>query len=131
MMKRTICLAAALTISAEAAPAAQATPQQLERRCFDYALLPIEQAAVCTALIGLYGNAQANRPLLALAHLARGTAYARAGDRTRAQADHREAVLLHSIPINAGERDVTVYNDRCWARAVAMIELDAALADCN
>jgi tetratricopeptide (TPR) repeat protein len=130
-MRGTLCLAAALMASGHAALAAQATPQQIERRCQDYALSAAEQAAVCTVLIGLYGNAQANRPLLALAFLARGTAHARSGDRSRAQADHREAIRLNSVPIDAGEREVPHYNDRCWARAVAMIDLDAALADCN
>ena len=130
-MKRTICLAAALMAWADAAPAAQATPQQIQRRCFDYSLRPAEQAAACTAAIALYGNTQASPSLLALAYLARGTAHSRAGDRTRAQADHREAIRLHSMSIDAGVRDVTIYNDRCWARAVAMIDLDAALADCN
>lgn len=130
-MRGTLCVAAALIASAQAAFAAQATPQQIERRCQDYALSAAEQAAVCTVLIGLYGSAQENRPLLALAFLARGTAHARSGDRTRAQSDHREAIRLNSVSIDAGEREVPNYNDRCWARAVAMIELDAALADCN
>jgi len=137
MRKRTICLAAVLTACGEPAPAPQATPapqadpQQVERSCHDYALLATEQVEACTALIGLYGSATANRGLLALAYLARGTAHMRSGDRTRAEPDYREAIRLDSIPIDSGEREVPVYNDRCWARAVAMMDLDAALADCN
>jgi tetratricopeptide (TPR) repeat protein len=138
MIKRTICMAAiVLTACSEPAPAPQATPaapvdpQQVERSCHDYAVAATEQVEACTTLIGLYGDATANRGLLALAYLARGTAHVRAGDPTRAEPDYREAIRLDSIPIDSGERDVPMYNDRCWARAVAKIDLDAALADCN
>jgi tetratricopeptide (TPR) repeat protein len=106
-------------------------PQLVERQCHDYAIGAAEQADACTALIGLYGDATANRDRLAIAFLARGTAFSRAGDRTSAEADYREAIRLDSIPIDNGEKEVAVYNDRCWARAVAMIDLDQALADCN
>jgi tetratricopeptide (TPR) repeat protein len=106
-------------------------PQQVERNCHDYAVPAPEQVDSCTMLIGLYGDATANRGLLALAYLARGTAQMRAGDRMRAEPDYREAIRLDSILIDGGQREVPLYNDRCWARAVAMIELDAALADCN
>jgi tetratricopeptide (TPR) repeat protein len=106
-------------------------PQLVEAQCHDYAIGAAEQAEACTALIGLYGDATANRDRLAIAFLARGTAFSRAGDRTSAEADYREAIRLDSIPIDGGEKEVAVYNDRCWARAVAMIDLDSALADCN
>jgi tetratricopeptide (TPR) repeat protein len=112
-------------------PALQADPQQIERSCHDYALPATEQLAACTVLIGLYGDATANRGLLALAYLARGTAHLRAGDRTGAQPDYLEAIRLDTIPLDGGAGEVPLYNDRCWARAVAMIDLDAALGDCN
>jgi len=150
MIKRTICVTAVmLTACGEPAPAPQVdaqqpapqaeaqqpeplvNPQQVERNCHDYAVPAAEQIGSCTMLIGLYGDATANRGLLALAYLARGTAHMRAGDRTRAEPDYREAIRLDSILIDGGQREVPLYNDRCWARAVAMIELDAALADCN
>jgi tetratricopeptide (TPR) repeat protein len=131
MMKRTMCLAAALMTWAGAAQAAEATPQQLQRRCDNYALPADHQAAACTAIIRVYSNTPAFRALVALGLLARGTALTRMGERMRAEADFREAIRLASIPIDGGDRDVTVLNDRCWARAVAMLELDAALADCN
>ena len=148
MIKRMMCMAVVLTACSEPAPAPQADgqqpaaqadaqqappadPQQVERSCHDYALPAPEQVSACTTLIGLYGDATANRGLLALAYLARGTAHGRAGDRALAQPDYLEAIRLDSIPIDSGERDVPLYNDRCWARAVAMIDLDAALADCN
>jgi tetratricopeptide (TPR) repeat protein len=141
MIKRTICVAAAMLMAcSEPSPAPQVdaqqpapevNPQQVERTCHDYAVAAAEQLAACTALIGLYGDSTANRGLLALAYLARGTAHLRSGNRTGAQPDYLEAIRLDSIPIDSGEREVPLYNDRCWARAVAMIELDAALADCN
>ena len=137
MRRPAICLAALLAACSDPAPAPQVDaqqqvdPQQIERNCHDYGLPATEQIEACSTLIGLYGSATANRGLLALAHLARGTAHVRSGDRTRAEPDYREAIRLDSIPIDAGEKEVPVYNDRCWARAVAMIDLEAALADCN
>lgn len=150
MIKRTICMAAMmLTACSEPAPAPEATaeppaaqasaqqpatladPQQIERSCHNYAVAAAEQIQACTTLIGLYGDATANRAFLALAYLARGTAHVRAGDTTRAEPDYREAIRLDSIPIDSGQKEVPLYNDRCWARAVAKIDLDAALADCN
>ena len=133
MRKQAICLAAVLTACSDPAPAPQANvdPQEVEARCNDYAAMPSEQIEACTSLIALYGDASANRSRLALAHLARGTAHKRAGDATRAETDYREAIRLHSVPIDSGEKEVINYNDRCWARAVAMIDVDAALADCN
>jgi tetratricopeptide (TPR) repeat protein len=85
----------------------------------------------CTSLIDLYDDAIQNRSRLALAYLTRGTAHKRAGDEARAETDYREAIRLHTIPIESGEREVINYNDRCWARAVSGIDLDQALADCN
>jgi len=151
MIKRTICMAAVvLTACSEPAPAPEADsqqqapqasveqqqtpltdPQQIERRCHDYTVPATEQADACATLIGLYGDATANRSFLALAYLARGTAHVRTGDATRAEPDYREAIRLDSIPIDSGQKEVPLYNDRCWARAVAKIDLDAALADCN
>jgi len=69
--------------------------------------------------------------LLALAFLARGSSHSRTGNRERALADYREAIRLDTVPIQSGEKDVAVYNDRCWARAIAQLELDEALKDCN
>ncbi len=150
MIKRTICMAALmLTACSEPAPAPEATaeppaaqasaqqaapladPQQIERNCHNYTLPAAEQVEACSSLIGLYGDATANRGLLALAYLARGTAHVRSGAQALAQPDYLEAIRIDSIPLDSGERDVALYNDRCWARAVAKIELDTALADCN
>jgi tetratricopeptide (TPR) repeat protein len=149
MIKRTICMAVILTACSEPTPAPEATaeppaaqasaeqpapladPQQIERSCHNYALSAADQIEACTSLIGLYGDVTANRGLLALAYLARGTAQLRSGEQARAQPDYLEAIRLDSIPIDAGERDAALYNDRCWARAVGMVDLDAALADCN
>ena len=137
MRKRVMCLAAVLAACSDPAPEpvpapqANVDPQQLEFQCGDYSSMPAEQVEACTSLIGLYGDATANRSRLALAYLSRGTAHKRSGDGARAEPDYREAIRLHSIPIDAGEREVLNLNDRCWARAVAMIDLDAALGDCN
>ena len=136
MRKRVMCLAVVLAACSDPAPEptpqANVDPQQMEFSCGDYSSMPAEQVEACMSLIGLYGEAtETNRSRLALAYLARGTAHKRAGDQTRADSDYREAIRLHSIPIDAGEREVLNLNDRCWARAVAMIDLDAALGDCN
>lgn len=111
--------------------AAQLNYQETEQRCHDYTINPDTQIAACTSLLGLYGNAVENTGLSALTYLGRGTAYAKKGDRERAMTDYREAIRRDSIPLDSGMRDVLLLNDRCWARAIAMIELDAALADCN
>src|SRR5262245_53868536 len=132
-MKRAILLAAALTACSDPEPAAPPglNPQQVERSCHDYTLGAAEQVDSCTLIIGLLGDASANRALLGLAYLARGTAHLRSGDRARAESDYREAIRLDSIPLESGQQEVALLNDRCWARAVAMMDLDAALADCN
>lgn len=135
MKKRAMCLAMILAACSDPAPEptpqANVDPQQIEFSCGNYSSMPAEQVEACTALIGLYGDATANRSRLALAYLARGTAHKRSGNQASAEPDYREAIRLHSIPIDSGEREVIPLNDRCWARAVAMIDLDGALADCN
>src|SRR6185503_12799743 len=112
-------------------PQANVDPAEAEFFCTSYGATPAEQGEACTSLIGIYGDATENRSRLALAYLSRGTAQMRAGNRTNADTDYREAIRLHSIPIDSGEKEVINYNDRCWARAVANIDVDAALADCN
>ena len=138
MRTRAILMAGVLAACSEPAPEptlpppeANADPAQLEFLCTSYATTPEDQVTACTSLIGVYGDAPETRSRLALAYLSRGTAHKRAGDDARAEPDYREAIRLHTIPIDAGEREVINFNDRCWARAVANIEVDAALADCN
>jgi len=133
-MRRIILLTAlsfAFVATLQAAEQQPPSPQEIERKCHDYTQRADEQIAACTRIIGLYANATGNRPLQAIALLARGSSYARTGDREHALADFREAIRLDSIQIDSGEKEVALYNDRCWARAVASIELDMALADCN
>ena len=139
MRTRAILLAAVLAACSDPAPAPEPVtpaqvnvdPAQIEFICNNYGTVPAEQVEACSSLIGVYGDVVANRGRLALAYLSRGTAHMRAGNRTNAESDYRQAIRLHSIPIEAGEREVINFNDRCWARAVANIEVDAALADCN
>jgi tetratricopeptide (TPR) repeat protein len=138
MRTRAICLAAVLVACSDPAPEptpppplANVDPAQVEFACSDFSSMPAEQVEACTSLIGLYDDATQNRSRLALAYLTRGTAHTRAGDGARAETDYREAIRLHTIPIESGEREVINYNDRCWARAVSGIDLDQALADCN
>jgi tetratricopeptide (TPR) repeat protein len=122
--------ASALAMPGSSAQAAPLNPQDVERRCNDYTIAPAQQISSCTSILGLYGTATANQGLAGVAHLARGTAYARIGDMARAQGDYREAIRIAGLAI-AGDKSPLFYNDRCWARAVAMMELDTALADCN
>ncbi len=138
MRARAILMAGMLAACSEPAPEptppppqANADPAQLEFLCTSYATTPEDQVAACTSLIGVYGDAPETRSRLALAYLSRGTAHKRAGDDARAEPDYREAIRLHTIPIDAGEKEVLNYNDRCWARAVAGIDVEGALADCN
>jgi tetratricopeptide (TPR) repeat protein len=131
-MKRVLFAAAAL--SAAWVPslfAAQFNLQETEQRCHDYTIGADAQIAACTPLIRLYGEAIENAGLSAVTFLTRGTAYSVKGDRDRAMADYKEAIRRDSIPLDAGTREPILLNDRCWARAIAMIDLDAALADCN
>jgi tetratricopeptide (TPR) repeat protein len=137
MRTRAILLAAVLAACGEPTPEptapveANVDPQLIELMCGDFSSMPAEQIQSCTSLIDLYDDASQNRSRLALAYLTRGTAHKRAGDAARAETDYREAIRLHTIPIESGEREVINYNDRCWARAVSGIDLDQALADCN
>jgi tetratricopeptide (TPR) repeat protein len=130
--RRLIVLAAFFGILASSfVRAADVNPRDLERGCHDYTATAASQIAACTPLIPLYGDKIETIGIKALAHLARATAYARSGDQARAAADYREAIRLDTIPIEAGSMEALLYNDRCWVRAIAMIELDLALADCN
>jgi tetratricopeptide (TPR) repeat protein len=107
------------------------TPQEMEARCGDYTIAADDQIAACTRLLPLYGDNIANIGVRAVAMLSRGAAHARKGDKELALADYKEAIRLDSQPLDKGATEPLLFNDRCWARAVAMIELDAALADCN
>jgi tetratricopeptide (TPR) repeat protein len=57
----------------------------------------------------------------------RGTTQLRLGKIDAALEDDTQAIVLSKQP----HEQSLAYNDRCWARAVANRELDAALADCN
>jgi tetratricopeptide (TPR) repeat protein len=122
---------AALLACAHPVFAADANPADLERRCHDYTLSASDQAASCTQLIPFYGDAIERLGVKALAYLARGTAYRRNGDAMRAETDFRETIRLDSIPLDAGSKEALLYNDRCWARAIAGFETELAFADCN
>lgn len=131
-MKLTVLLGAAATFACVSfAQSAELSPQETERRCHDYTLAPDAQIAACTPLLSLYGDKIETLGLRALAHLARATAYRKKSDAVNASADFTEAIRLDGVPLNSGAKEPLLLNDRCWARAIAMIELDAALADCN
>ena len=121
----------ALLACALSASAAELTPRELERRCHDYTLSAEAQSAACSQLIPLYGDRVETIGIKALAYLARGTAFRRSGDAMHADADFKEAIRLDSIPLDSGNMEALLYNDRCWTRAIAGTEPDLALADCN
>jgi len=133
-VRRIFLAAAACLICASVASAADApppTPQETERRCHDYTLHADDQIAACTRIMGLYGTATANQGLLAIAYLARGSAHYRKGELGPASSDFRQAIEIDTMAIASGQPEAAQYNERCWARAVAMIELNEALRDCN
>jgi tetratricopeptide (TPR) repeat protein len=130
MLRNGIFLAA-LMACAQPVLAAEISPRDLERSCHDYTLSAAEQSAACTQVIPLYGDAIERIGVKALAFLARGTAYRRGGDGAKAEADFKEAIRLDSIPLESGNMEALLFNDRCWARAIAGFEIDLALADCN
>lgn len=130
-MLRSGVLFATLMVCAPPAFAADLSPRDLERRCHDYTLSAADQSAACSQVIPLYGDAIERIGVKALAYLARGTAYRRGGDGAKADADFKEAIRLDSIPLESGNMEALLYNDRCWARAIAGFEIDLALADCN
>jgi tetratricopeptide (TPR) repeat protein len=109
------------------------------RSCSDFTLGPNQQIDACNATISRFFNA--GNPTIRLTRadtaryynlfLNRGAAYARSGDAVRSKADFQTAVALATAFEKVGRSSPDEFNDRCWARAVANIELDRALADCN
>lgn len=124
----TVCT---LTLWATGGQAAERGPAEFLQQCSDYLVPADEQITGCTQLIASYGQDISTLGVRGVAYLARGTAHARKGERDSATADYREAIRLDSILLDGGAMEPLLYNDRCWARAIAMIDLDAALADCN
>src|SRR5206468_1828656 len=71
-----------------------------------------------------YNKAAALRPNDSMILIARANAYAVSGDYQKAMADDNTVV-------GTFEGYGFAYNSRCWDRAIANRDLDAALADCN
>ena len=80
---------------------------------------PQDRIAACTAVL----NFRSVKDAVA-AHVNRGTAYQDLGDHDRAIQDYDEALRLDPNSYKA-------FNNRCWARATAGRDLEAALEDCD
>src|SRR5262245_3908335 len=109
------------------------------RSCSDFGQGPNQQIAACNAVISDFtdgGNAKirirgADRVRYNL-FLNRGAAYARLGDVEQSRSDFKRAIEMATEALEEGGKPLPdEYNRRCWARAVANVELDLALADCN
>ena len=107
------------------------------RSCSDFTLGPNQQIAACNAMISRFTDAGSATIRITRADMARynlylnrGAAYARSGDAVRSKADFLHAVAL-ATAFEEGRSSPGNFNDRCWARAVANVDLDRALADCN
>ena len=108
------------------------------RSCSDFTLGPNQQIDACNATISRFTDAGSATIRITRAdtvrynlYLNRGAAYARSGDAVRSKADFQHAVALVTAFEKGGRSSPGDFNDRCWARAVANVELDRALADCN
>src|SRR5262245_8872758 len=106
--------------------------------CADFSLGANQQIAACSALINRFTDAQSSRIRIGEADryrfnlfLSRGTAFARNGDVERSLADFRRAIEMTNEALEEGGKPLpSEYQNRCWARAVANVELDLALVDC-
>jgi tetratricopeptide (TPR) repeat protein len=71
-----------------------------------------------------YDQAIRLQPFFTASFLSRGNAYQVKGDYDRAIEDYDRAIYLEPAYADA-------FNARCWTRAIANTELEAALADCD
>jgi tetratricopeptide (TPR) repeat protein len=114
-------------------------PAHAQRSCSDFTIGANQQIAACTSLITGFNDSDSARVRLPPADrnrynlfINRGAAFARNGDAERSKADFRRAVEMATEALEEGGNPLPgEYNRRCWARAVANVELDLALADCN
>jgi tetratricopeptide (TPR) repeat protein len=114
-------------------------PAQAQRSCSDFTIGANQQIAACSSLItGFYDSDSARIRLTPADNnrynlfINRGAAFARNGDIERSRADFRRAIEMTTEALEEGGNPLPAeYNRRCWARAVANVELDLALADCN
>jgi tetratricopeptide (TPR) repeat protein len=136
-MRGMLRVAIAVSIIAGATMIAFVQAHAQVRSCSNFSLGPHQQIDACTALITRFASGGSTGILITAAdrnrynlYLNRGAAYARLGDTFNSKADYERAIELATVSVSRGGRDLA-YNDRCWARAVANVELDLALADCN
>lgn len=130
-MRRILLVAIAVLLSTVQAHA--------QRSCSDFTLDANQQIAACTAMISAPTNAGSAKTAVRSADtirynlfLNRGAAYARTGDAEKSRADFRRAIeLTNQALADGGPPLPDEYNRRCWARAVANVELELALADCD
>jgi tetratricopeptide (TPR) repeat protein len=122
-LKRFFVILAALSLTASPGTAQQPS-------CRDFTLGPTLQIDACTDVIGIFGFGTPNYNERLLAFLYRGAAYARRGDKVNATADYQQAIRLSDDSANRANQSLW-HNQRCWTRAVAAIDLDVALGECN
>jgi tetratricopeptide (TPR) repeat protein len=132
MRSRLRLIAMAMTLSSVGAHAQ-------ERSCSDFSIGANQQIAACNAVIsGFTDNSNATVQIRRAdtvrynLFLNRGAAYARIGNLEQSKADFKRAVDMTTEALEEGGKPLPdEYNRSCWSRAVANVELDRALADCN
>jgi tetratricopeptide (TPR) repeat protein len=99
--------------------------------CRDFTIGPTLQVEACNNVIGVFGFGSIGSYSQRIrAFLLRGAAFARKGDKVNATADYQQAIRMADDSADRAGQPFW-HNQRCWARAVAGLDLDIALAQCN
>jgi tetratricopeptide (TPR) repeat protein len=99
--------------------------------CRDFTIGPTLQVEACNSVIGVFGlGGIGSYSQRTNAFLLRGAAFARKGDKVNATADYQHAIRMADDSTVRADQPFW-HTQRCWVRAVAGIDLDIALSQCN